>query len=57
MAVIEVERSDTFEDWRQKTNRIGESLGDVSELGGSTVIEKIEESNDLALALAIALGG
>ena len=71
MAQIEVQRYDTFETWRQKTNLISDSVGDLSELdtvNKSSVVESINEvkstlSNEIvatgnrALLMAIVFGG
>ena len=56
MAEVVVERSDSFEDWRLKTNQLGEIIGgDKTDLGGLNVIQKIEEVAAFNLTMAIAL--
>lgn len=56
MAEVVVERSDSFEDWRLKTNQLGEIIGgDKTDMGGLNVIQKIEEVAAFNLTMAIAL--
>lgn len=71
MAQIEVQRYDTFETWRQKTNLVSESVGDLAALDTvdkSNVVEAINEVNsrlggeiivtsNRALLMSIVFGG
>lgn len=56
MPEIVVERRDSFEDWRVKTNELGTAIGDVDQLTGTNVVEKIQDANDIALAMSIVFG-
>ena len=71
MAQIEVQRYDTFETWRQKTNLISDSVGDLAALDTadkSNVVEAINEvksrlggeiivTSNRALLMSIVFGG
>jgi hypothetical protein len=66
MAQITVNRSDTFEDWRVKTNGISAEIGDMSQANLTLGNNLVEITNSLdtnivnlenrILALTIALG-
>ncbi len=62
MAIVVVNKSDTFEEWRQKTNQISDVIGDFDELvnpDGSTslnMIDTINKIKDNNLVMTIALG-
>lgn len=70
MAEIQVNRSDTFEVWRQKTNQLGTVVGDPADLDpslGTNIIDSVNTVNatlesevvrldSRILALTIALG-
>jgi len=48
MAVVNVSQSNTFEEWRQKTNELGTNLGDMTSLDSSfsstTIVDALNES-------------
>lgn len=68
MAVTNVPNTDTFEEWRVKTNTIAADIGDISTLytpPGPPVSTAVDALNDLesrkedtgtAIAMSIALG-
>jgi hypothetical protein len=68
MAIRNVDSSDTFEQWRVKTNNIATDVGDITTLNATpnavqaeatdlTSAVKTKEDIGVAVAMAVALGG
>lgn len=62
MAITVVNTTDTFEEWRLKTNQIAADLGDIDQLltlDGAPPTNIVDEFNKLStsnIALIVALG-
>ena len=62
MAVVQVNLEDTFNEWREKTNQISQSVGDVSQLEtqSTDLVGAVNEVNEnltgFSIAMSIALG-
>ena len=63
--VITVPQSDTFDQWRVKTNQVitqsnqtVQDVGDLSQLvaGQTNLVDAINDANDFSIAITIALG-
>jgi hypothetical protein len=63
--VITVPQTDTFDQWRVKTNQVidqsnqtVEDVGDVTQLvaGQTNLVQAINDANDFSIAITIALG-
>lgn len=63
--VITVPQTDTFDQWRVKTNQVVEQsnqtvqdVGDLTQLvaGQNNLVQAINDANDFSIAITIALG-
>lgn len=63
--VITVPQTDTFDQWRNKTNQVVEQsnqtvedVGDIAQLvaGQNNLVQAINDANDFSIAITIALG-
>jgi hypothetical protein len=63
--VVTVPQTDTFDQWRVKTNSVitqsnqtVQDVGDIAALGGgqSNIVQAINDGTDFSIAITIALG-
>lgn len=59
MSETVVAKSDTFEQWRVKTNIIGQDVGDLATLNtpAANLVEAVNNTTNDTIALVLALGG
>lgn len=59
MSIPNVPQTDTFDQWRIKTNTIAENVGDLDNLNTtdqSNIVAAVNENKEFTIAMAIALG-